>query len=271
VNVCVVGRGKVGRALYRALREADVDCTLVRGRGTRQPRSGFRTYLLAVPDARIHALAEQLAPALDRRTRVLHCAGARGVEELAALRQRGIAVAVFHPLVSFANTKQTSLHGATFTSLGDTRATTEAKRLARLLGARCIVLPAMSAHEQARYHAVAALVANGATALADVGVRILCELGYRKRDAERALAGLLTSVAANIASVGVPAALTGPVVRGDTETVARHLTALARVDRSASRAYAALQPVVVASARARGLAAKDARAILRTSRAYTEE
>jgi len=275
VSVCVVGRGKVGRALYRALHEAGEPCTLVAGRGllagTESVRKlgRHRTFVFAVPDGSIRELAEKLAPLLDARVRALHCAGARGVGELGALRERGVAVALFHPLVSFASSRQRSaLRGATFTSLGDRRATSEAKRLSRRIGARCVVLPELSDSEAARYHAAAALVANGAAALADVAARILRELGYGQRDAERALSSLLASVAGNVARVGVPAALTGPVVRGDASTVARHLDALAESDQAASRAYAALQPTVVASALARGLGSREARAILRTSRAY---
>jgi predicted short-subunit dehydrogenase-like oxidoreductase (DUF2520 family) len=234
-----------------------------------RPFADVRTCVLAVPDGCIREIARQLAPMLDRRARVLHCAGARGLEELAPCAARGCAVAVFHPLVSFASSRRpVSLHGATFTSLGDVRATREAKRLSRLVGAHCVVLAARSGEEAARYHAAAALLANGAAALADVAARVLCELGYEQRTAERALAGLLASVATNVESVGVPEALTGPVVRGDSATVARHLAALARSDPSASRAYAAVQPVVVASARARGLGRAAERAILLTSRKY---
>lgn len=267
MNVCVVGRGKVGRALHAELVRASVPSALCSGRSRKRPPTGHDTYLLAVPDGHIHELAERLAQHVDRRASVLHCAGARGVAELAPLARRGVAVAVFHPLVSFASAKAPpALRGATFTSYGDRRATNVAKRLARLLGARCVVLAGLSAEHAAAYHAAAALVANGAAALTDQGVQILLSLGYPRPAAERALATLLSSVATNVMNLGVPGALTGPVVRGDVQTVERHLSALEGVARASRAAYAAVQPVVVASALDRGLDEAAARAIVRASR-----
>lgn len=267
MNVCVIGRGKVGRALHAELVRASVPCTLCSGRWRKQPPTGHDTYLVAVPDGRIHEVAERLSQHVDKRASVLHCAGARGLVELAPLTRRGVAVAVFHPLVSFASAKAPpALQGATFTSYGDRRATSAAKRIARTLGARCVVLGGLSAEHAAAYHAAASLVANGAAALTDQGVQIFLSLGYPRRAAERALGALLSSVATNVLSLGVPDALTGPVVRGDVQTVERHLSALGRVGHARRAAYAAVQPVVVASARDRGLDEAAARAIVRAAR-----
>ena len=264
-RVCVIGRGRVGRALARALAEAGMDHELVRGRELRASASTFTVYLLAVPDAHIRAVAETLAPTMSgaraARAVALHCAGARGLNELAPLAARGVGVGVFHPLVSFAAVGRSELRGATFTAFGDARATTAARRLARRLGASCTVLPAPPGPA---YHAAAALVANGAAALAHLGTHILAALGFEQRAGERALAGLLRSVADNVARVGVPAALTGPVVRGDAATVAAHLRALATLDPKLMRAYAALQPLVLESARAAGLDPQSARNVART-------
>jgi predicted short-subunit dehydrogenase-like oxidoreductase (DUF2520 family) len=264
VNVCVVGRGKVGRALVRGLRQGGIRCRLVAGHDGRPPR-GTHTLLLAVPDGAIREVAERLAPTTDARV-ALHCAGARGADELAALRPRA-AVAVFHPLVSFAPGARSALAGATFTYVGDSAALKAARLLAKALGARVVVRrKTLSLPEQAAYHAAAALVANGAAALAFDGARLLVQLGFGQAEAERALSGLLASVAQNVHDVGVPRALTGPVVRGDRGTVARHLTALADLDGAALATYSALQPVVVATARAAGLSAARARSILQTVR-----
>lgn len=259
MSVCIVGRGKVGRSMLRALRAADVACMLLPGTRLGAAPPAARVYLLAVPDAALAPVSAQLAEHLSRSTRVLHLAGARGLDELAALKQRGLSVGVMHPLVSFADTRaEHALPGATFTCFGDRAAIGAARQLTRRLHARCVVIDP----PDATYHAAAALVANGSAALAQMGAQILMPLGFTRSEAEHALAGLLTSVARNVAQVGVPAALTGPVVRGDDQTVARHLAALARRDRKSAAAYAALQPIVVACARAAGLDAKGARRIL---------
>jgi predicted short-subunit dehydrogenase-like oxidoreductase (DUF2520 family) len=193
----------------------------------------------------------------------VHSAGARDVHELAPLAARGLHVGVLHPLISFAGTRGgTSLGDATFTTFGDPRAIAAARRLCRLIGARCVRLEAAPGPG---YHAAAALVANGTAALTHAGVRILGELGFSRRAAERALAGLLASVAANVRDVGVPAALTGPVLRGDVATVESHLAALGALSRELQHAYLAVQPVIIGSAVQAGLPTKIARSLRRVT------
>ena len=78
------------------------------------------------------------------------------------------------------------------------------------------------------YHAAAGLVANGAAALADAGARLLELAGCPARDSARVLGPLLRSVAENVERLGLPEALTGPVRRGDAETVVRHIASIQR-------------------------------------------
>lgn len=243
MNVWVFGRGKLGTALAAQLRAADVAASLrasshierVAGAG-----SG-RVFVLAVPDAQIRLCAERLAPRVGPRDVVLHCAGSRDERELAACAARGAHTAAMHPLVSFASRRRLPpLRGATFVVSGDAKAVRAARRLCRALQARCLEAAVLGP----AYHAAAALLANGAAALGDSAVRILCALGLNQRDAELACAGLLDSVAYNVRQVGVPAALTGPVARGDLETVRRHRRALAALNRDALADYARIQPII---------------------------
>jgi predicted short-subunit dehydrogenase-like oxidoreductase (DUF2520 family) len=279
VRVCIVGRGKVGHSLSRALADASVrsrdrgrastEHVLIAAQKLPEPFPVAQLYVLAVPDARIREVAAELSERVERGCCVVHCAGARDVSELAPLSARGVHVGVLHPLVSFASARGgTSLGDSTFTTFGDVRATAAARRLCKLLGARCVRLDAAPGPA---YHAAAALVANGTAALTHAGVRILCELGFSRRAAERALASLLTSVAVNVREVGVPAALTGPVVRGDVATIERHLAALGALDRGLRRTYAALQPVIVDSALEAGLPTHVARRIRRATAPDTHE
>ncbi|MDB4985241.1 MAG: Ketopantoate reductase PanG [Myxococcaceae bacterium] len=261
MRVCVVGRGKLGCTLQRELLRAGVDSVLVAGRDLRLPPTRD-VYLLAVPDARIAELARALASELSRGSVVLHLAGARDEHELACAREHGAHVGVFHPLLSFASKHGApSLAGATFTAFGDKRAVAAARRLAKRLGARVVVLEHAPGPA---YHAAAALLANGAVALTQLAVQTLLAVGFEQRAAERALSTLLASVAANVAQLGVPAALTGPVSRGDRATVAAHLAALGQIDRKLAAHYAALQPALIATALARGLDPRLARSLQRT-------
>lgn len=264
MNIVIVGRGKVGRALHSTLREEGSHrVTLMGKRPDRDALRAAKLVVLAVPDDQIQAAASAVAQEIDRGTSVVHCAGARTAEELQACRARKASVAVMHPVVSFASVKhRPSLEGKTFVSHGDKRALTAVRAIAKACGARVVV----ARTDDPVYHAAAALAANGAASLGFVAVRLLERIGIGKRDAERAIGGMVESVGRNIANVGVPDALTGPVVRGDDETVARHRRALRRRGSWALGAYDAVLPMIIATAEQAGLARSRALALRRLLR-----
>ncbi|TFH32573.1 MAG: DUF2520 domain-containing protein [Myxococcales bacterium] len=264
MNILIIGRGRVGGALRRSL-VSDGQHTVVAAGRRWKPSSVQRAdvVLLAVSDHSIESVAQHVAPDLSPRATVLHCAGGRGTEELISCATRGAAVGVLHPLVSFPSKRRNpSLRGTTFTVNGSRRAITVSRILGKACGARVVVAPT----GDASYHAAAALVANGAAALAFVSVGLLERLGFEKRAAESAIGGLLRSVGDNVQSLGVPAALTGPIARGEADTVDHHRKALRRVSRDALGAYDALVPVIVQCARAAGLSPARASKILRVTK-----
>jgi predicted short-subunit dehydrogenase-like oxidoreductase (DUF2520 family) len=265
MNVLIIGRGRVGRALRRSLESSEQHAVVAAGRRWK-PSSVQRAnaVVLAVSDDSIETVAEKVAPDLSPSATVLHCAGARGTEELASCEMRGAAVGVMHPLVSFPSKRgNPSLRDTTFTVNGSRRAIATSRLLAQACGARIVVAQT----DDVSYHAAAALVANGAAALAFVSVGVLERLGFDKRAAERAIGGLLKSVGENVQSLGVPGALTGPIARGEAAAVANHRLALRRVRRDALSAYDAVVPIIVQCARAAGLSPAKASKILRTTRA----
>jgi predicted short-subunit dehydrogenase-like oxidoreductase (DUF2520 family) len=242
VKVWILGRGKLGRALAFGLSQGGVDAQLSAARRTlRFAPARTRAFILAVPDAAIATLAERLASQLGPGDVVLHCAGSRGPDELRAARARGASTAAMHPLVSFASPRTLpELAGTSFVVSGDARAVRTARRLCASLGAHAVHAAVLGP----AYHAAAALLANGSAALGFAAVEILCQLGLSRRTAERALGGLLASVAFNVRAIGVPAALTGPVARGDRQTVRRHLEALRGLGEEHAESYRRVQPLI---------------------------
>jgi predicted short-subunit dehydrogenase-like oxidoreductase (DUF2520 family) len=247
----IVGRGRLGTALARALGDRDFEVTVWRGRG-RWPGAcpPIDAALVAVADPFVYEVAQRLDALLPAHTPLLHVSGSLGAVPLA----RPSAVA--HPLVSFASARAPTLEGATLVVAGHARARAMARRIGAALGMRVVTL---GAHGP-RYHASAALVANGAAALAAEGVRGLRGVGFSRREAERAIAALLRSVAENVAAVGVPRALTGPIVRGDARAVAAHRAVL---DARALRTYDAIAPAILDLARESGVPRARARAVER--------
>lgn len=273
-RVVIVGRGRVGRALFVRLREAleaersaDEVVDLVRARGLSKLCAD--TVVLAVPDASLGPIAlvlaadGALAPVGRKPPVVLHVSGIRDASVLAPLGEAGASVGAMHPLVSFARaTQPPKLAGSAFAVAGDLAARRRAVALARRLGATPVTGRAGSALQGAAYHAAAALLANGAAALAADASAILAALGVGRRARARALAGLLRSVADNVAAVGTPGALTGPIVRGDASAVALHLAALSRSQRAAYVAAARLVLPVAVEAGLPAPAARTIRALL---------
>lgn len=262
MNVVIVGRGRVGRALEKGLRHHKQVHAHVQGRRPdKQALRAASLVVLAVPDDEIASACKAVAPHLSPKAAVVHCAGARGVEELVACAATN-AVGVMHPLASCPSaTRPPDLSGTTFLVYGDRLAIERSARVARALHGyvvkRSVSGPA--------YHAAAALVANGAAALAHAGSGILQRIGFKKKEADRALGGLLRTVADNVEHIGTPAALTGPVARGDDETVRAHRRALKRVGSTSRAAYDHATAIVLTCAKAAGLdksqAAKVRRAL----------
>ena len=255
MNVVVIGQGRVGRGLARRAKGGGDRWRVVGGkRLSRRLIGEAQLVILAVPDAAIEPLARRLAPMLHRGVCLLHCAGARSPEELSVCRRAGAHVGAMHPLASFADpARPPDLANTVFVVSGDPRAVTAARRVARAVGAR--VLHA-SIHGPA-YHALAAMVAGGSVGFAHAVIPGLVGLGVSRRDAERAAAGLIGTVAQNIARIGLPDALTGPVIRGDVAAVSAHRQALRDVSDSAAAAYDAVAPLVLECAVSAGLPSGD--------------
>jgi predicted short-subunit dehydrogenase-like oxidoreductase (DUF2520 family) len=180
--------------------------------------------LLATRERDLRPLAERLRGAVSPRAVVLHVAGALGTEPLASLRGVCAGVGQMHPLLAFASkSRSPTLERATVHVQGDPMAVARARRLARILGMRPRTIEGL---DTALYHAAAGLVANGAAALAAVGADLLVRAGVDRALAPGMLGPLLRSVAENVEALGFPAALTGPVRRGDLPGLEGHLAVL---------------------------------------------
>jgi len=252
--VYVYGAGKVGAGLARALRAEGVPVVLrAARRGLPARRIEADVIVLALRDRDLAACAAELtARALvgHRPVAVVHCAGALGPEVLAAARAPRVAVAQMHPMISFASTAFTpSLGRGQLHVDGDPAAVKAARALGRLLG---MAPRTISGLDRVAYHAAAGLVANGAAALAAGGAALLGKAGVPAEVAQAMLGPLLRSVAENVERLGLPAALTGPVRRGDAAGVGKHLETLHRIAPELAPFYVVAARVQVPLARAIG-------------------
>jgi predicted short-subunit dehydrogenase-like oxidoreductase (DUF2520 family) len=257
MKTVLVGRGRVGRGLRKVSRLDAGEWHLTSGhRPSKKLISAADTVVLAVPDPYIREVAARIAPWLRRGVCVLHCAGSRTAIELEPCARAGARTGAMHPLASFADpSRPPKLDGAFFVAWGDTGAIKAARRIARAVGAKVLALPL---HGPA-YHALAAMIAGGTVGFVYATIPALQDMGLERREAERAAGTLVRTVAENIIQIGLPKALTGPVIRGDAATVAAHRDSLSRLSKDVASAYDAVAPLVLQCAIAAGLSDADLR------------
>jgi predicted short-subunit dehydrogenase-like oxidoreductase (DUF2520 family) len=215
--------------------------------------------LIAVRDDAIGDVARVLAGSGMHRGTALHTSGARGPEALAALAA-GVACGTLHPLQTVANPEEgvRVLPGVAFAIDGAREATAWAERLVGLLDGLTLRVPAAS---RPLYHAAAVMASNYVTALMSTAVMLMREAGVEEGAARRALEPLARTSVKNELQLGPAAALTGPIARGDADTVRGHLAALAKAPAVVESLYRAAGLATLEIARQRGLAEVQAGAI----------
>ncbi|MGC4066922.1 MAG: DUF2520 domain-containing protein [Polyangiaceae bacterium] len=240
VNVAIIGRGQVGRALATALRAKAISCrSYPFRRGLPARLDAYDIVLLCVRDGQLPEATRRLSVArLSPRSVVAHVAGALGPDVLTPLKTKCSGIAQMHPYASIlGSAKLRSFRGVPFLLTGDRRAIPVLRRLIRALGATAFTADAM---DRTKYHLSAALLANGTVTLFRLAEQVLEDAGVDARWHAKLLLSLLDSVRFNLARVGSTAALTGPIRRGDAATVERHLAVLERRNSALSAVYRGL-------------------------------
>jgi predicted short-subunit dehydrogenase-like oxidoreductase (DUF2520 family) len=198
--------------------------------------AGAEIVLLAVPDDVITELAGGLAAsgAVLPSQIFLHLSGARDRSALAPLADRAGGLGSFWPLQTVADPARApeQLTGAYAGIEGDAAAMAAGGRIAGALGMIAVPIPAAG---KALAHAGAVMAANYSAALLDVAERLARAAGIDAALAGRVYLPLAQAALANVASVGAMAALTGPIRRGDIETIRTHLAVLTGTDRELYR------------------------------------
>jgi predicted short-subunit dehydrogenase-like oxidoreductase (DUF2520 family) len=193
-----------------------------------------------VPDAEIARAARAFAgkaAKVDWKGKVaLHSSGALSSDELGALRRRGAAVGSVHPLMTFVRGSRPSLAGVPFAIEGDAAAVRVARRIVKDLGGDAY---SIRKADKPAYHAWGTFASPLFTALLAAAEDVAAAAGVKRNEARRRMIPILLQTLANYASFGAAGAFSGPIVRGDVETVKRHLRVLRNVP-AARDAYSAL-------------------------------
>ena len=222
-SIRIIGPGRAGTSLAAALAAHGWDVVGFLGRhdDLAGAARGVDILVIATPDDMVAPTAAAVAP--EAGTTVLHLSGSLGLDVLAPHPRR----AALHPLVPLPN----AAVGATRLASGVTFAVSGepvARLLALSLGGRVVEV---ADADRAAYHAAACIAANHVVALLGQVERVAASAGL---DLEAAL--------------GPRQALTGPAMRGDWDTLSRHLDALPARERAGYQAGAALATQLAESA-----------------------
>ena len=275
----IVGAGAVGTALGVALSRAGWPVHAVASRDEAR-RERFRNLvkvnrafvdpealveeveliILAVPDDVIAPLAGSLR--MYSGQAMIHTSGAVGAEALAPAMAAGTQIGSFHPLVAFADTERAveALHGATIAIEADDQLAALLASMAEALGATPVRLASGS---KPAYHAAAVLAAGGFVALLDAIAELGRAAGLDEAGALTIYGPLIEGTLANARALGIAAALTGPITRGDVGTLGTHLDTLRDHAPGALELYVAAARREIALAGDRGALAPETAARLR--------
>jgi predicted short-subunit dehydrogenase-like oxidoreductase (DUF2520 family) len=227
-SIRIIGPGRAGTSLAAALAAHGWDVVGFLGRhdDLTDAAHGVDILVIATPDDAVATTAAAVAPLAG--TTVLHLSGSLGLDALAPHPRR----AALHPLVPLPN----AAVGATRLASGMTFAVSGepvARLLALSLGGRVVEV---ADADRATYHAAACIAANHVVALLGQVERVAASAGL---DLE-AFLPLTRAALDDVAALGPRQALTGPAMRGDWDTLSRHLDALPARERAGYQAGAAL-------------------------------
>ena len=179
--------------------------------------------LLAVPDGQIAPVAAMLADSgrVAAGQVVFHASGACEAALLAPLAARGAYCASLHPAFSFAEPARAvaSFAGTRCALEGDERTFASLQDLALAIGGQPFLL---APGGKLAYHAALAVASNYLVTLHALAQQLASRAGIGAQDAHVLLGELMQKTLANSLALGPATALTGPIARGDADTVRRH-------------------------------------------------
>lgn len=240
LKVNIVGAGKLGKTIGRLIIEKGLGT--IAGVCNRTPESAREAVqfigqgevveriadlpssdlvFITTPDHAILTCCTELTKSPFRPI-VTHCSGVLSSSMLVPVRSLGCLVASVHPLRSFADpTVSANEFAGTFCAVeGDNLAKDALKQLFGRLGAQCFEV---NPDKKVLYHASAVFASNYLVTLYDTAVNGLKSSGLDDEHAAQVTLSLMEGTLRNLkATRSAQQSLTGPIKRGDLDTIERH-------------------------------------------------
>lgn len=230
-NITLIGEGKVGSSLYQSLKRGGYQVKIVGKNKNEQLKFTQHAdlVLITVQDSYIKQVCDHIASVARPKTIIAHCSGALSSKVLTSAKEQGCFIGSAHPLNTFPNISSAKKiltnpsHGTyCFISGNDTARHT----LHHVFSSLGFNAHYMDDNSKTMYHAACVFLCNYLTSLSEIGLQTAEQAGLNRDEFWAAVQPLIQTTLNNISSQGTTSALSGPIVRGDIETVTGHLNAL---------------------------------------------
>jgi predicted short-subunit dehydrogenase-like oxidoreductase (DUF2520 family) len=182
---------------------------------------------ITIPDSAIEGVCNKVASegGFNSESIVFHMSGALSSKVLKSARNSGARIASIHPLQSLADVREAikTLPGSYFCTEGDEEALSVAREIVTALDGKEITI---ETDKKPLYHAGASVASNFLVAIVRFALELFEVAGINPQDSLGALMPLIKGTVANIETLHIPSALTGPISRGDTGVIEDHLRAI---------------------------------------------
>ena len=270
LKFAVIGAGMVGTAIGFLLKNAGHEITAFADPSAAHLKraesytgsAGFRSpvqaaaladcLLITTPDDLIGGVCAEIAVGSSvRGKKVFHMSGAGGLDLLDPAARAGASVASIHPLQSFSSIDSAiaNIPGSYFGVTAGAGAKKVSADIVRDLGGIPIYV---SPEQKPLYHAAACIASNYLVSLMSVVESIYLSIGFSEQEARKAYLPLVYGSLKNIEKQGCASALTGPIARGDSGTIQKHIEAIADHHPDFSSLYANMGVLAVKLARKKG-------------------
>ena len=178
---------------------------------------------ITTPDDTIETIAREVK--WHGEMGVAHCSGAESASILEAARHQGANVGSFHPMQTFTAATQGSgtFSRVAFAVEGPSPLIDTLKEMAHALGGWPVEI---RPEHRALYHLSGFLACGLMTAQIGQAAELWRVMGYTREQGLEVILPILRGTVDSLEAQGIPAALTGPISRGDLGTVRKHLDAL---------------------------------------------
>lgn len=241
-EITIIGVGSLGHSLVSALSDTDIAIKSIFNRTPDKAQKlaqaldvelagSFPTDIselgnlifISVADSAIESTANRLAQIADDYSTktIVHCSGNESASLLKELKSKGGSVASFHPLQTFTDDSGSSDFEDIYFSLqGDKSAFPLLTQIAKKLGAHTLEV---TEGQKSSLHAAAVMASNYLNTLLNAAVETASDSDLTPDQAKKALMPLIKTTLQNIEEKSFEKSLSGPIKRGDLQTVRHHL------------------------------------------------